>query len=195
MQGLWYGDRRDRVKWGALLQLTQTRKISCVVQVAYFRHGEDPVLQTPEGDVTLPAVVWNHFSNLRHIERLGEAAEIEILVLAQPFDPRQRRRYVADVVARLCTVETPKIVFLDPDTGMAPSTSGPQHVTQADAAEIWGALSVGDLLVVYQHGDRTTTWRDDRASSLSAACSGAPVQVIAGKGVASDVAMLWCEKR
>jgi hypothetical protein len=166
-----------------------------VVQVAYFRHGEDPVLQTPEGDVTLPAVVWNHFSNLRHIERLGEAAEIEILVLAQPFDPRQRRRYVADVVARLCTVETPKIVFLDPDTGMAPSTSGPQHVTQADAAEIWGALSVGDLLVVYQHGDRTTTWRDDRASSLSAACSGAPVQVIAGKGVASDVAMLWWEKR
>jgi hypothetical protein len=194
VQGLWYGDRRDRVKWGALLYLAQARGIPRIVQVAYYRHGDDPVLQTPEGEMPLLRAVWNHFSDLRHIDRLGQVTGTSIIVFDEPFDPRQRRAYVAEVVRRLKTVESPKIVFLDPDTGIEPGKAGPEHVTGADVAEIWATLLVSDVLVVYQHADRTITWREDRAVTMAQACCGAPIKRIVGKGVASDVAMLYCEK-
>jgi hypothetical protein len=194
VQGLWYGDRRDRVKWGALLHLAHTRGIQCIVQVAYYRHGEDPILQTPEGEVPLSRDVWNHFSDLRHIGKLGEATGISILVFDDVFNPPERRAYVAGVVRRLNAVEGPKIVFLDPDTGVIPGKAGPEHVTTADLAEIWSALLASDVLVVYQHADRTGTWREDRAITLSQACGGVPIKTIVGEGVASDVAMLYCEK-
>lgn len=194
MQGLWYGDRRDRVKWGALHHLAQSRAIPRIVQVAYYRRGSDPVLQTPLGEVPLSPVVWDHFSDLRHIKRLGRAAGKSIHVFDDEFVPSQRRAYVARVVRRLKTVQSPKIVFLDPDTGLGPGTAGPEHVTKADAAEIWSALAAKDLLVIYQHADRTTVWQQLRAKAMSDACGGARVNMIVGEGVASDVAMLYCEK-
>lgn len=40
MQAIWYGDRRDRVKWGALLYLAKRHGIRQIIQVAYFR-GSD----------------------------------------------------------------------------------------------------------------------------------------------------------
>jgi len=39
MQGLWYGDRRDRVKWGALAHLASRFRLVSILQVAYFRDG------------------------------------------------------------------------------------------------------------------------------------------------------------
>jgi hypothetical protein len=194
MRGIWYGDRRDRVKWGALLHLADTRAISCIVQVAYFRHSPGPMLQTQEGEVSLSVAVWKHFSDLAYIKRLGEATGKNIVVLDQPFDPARRREYVATVVAELREVERPMIVFLDPDTGIEPARAEPEHVTRQDIGEIWAALLPGDILAVYQHADRTTTWRDDRGQKMAAACDNTPVQAILGTGVASDVAMLWCRK-
>ena len=195
MQGLWYGDRRDRVKWGALLYLARLRSIQRIVQVAYFRAGEAAILQTPDGDVRLPSEVWQHFSDLRQIRRLGKAARLDITVLDDPYPPHERRSYVSDRVAQLTRLDSPKIVFLDPDTGMAPSMVKAEHVAPGDAAAFWTALKPGDLLVVYQHADRSKNWLQSRSNTLSSACSGAAVQVVQGKGVASDVAMLWCEKR
>jgi hypothetical protein len=194
MQGIWYGDRRDRVKWGALVHLAQTRVISHIVQVAYFRHGPDPVLQTQEGEVPLPAAVWNHFSDLQHIKRLGQAIEKSIVVLGQLFDPVHRREYVETVVAELKEVESPRIVFLDPDTGIDPGSAEAAHVTGQDIEEIWAVLTPGDILAVYQHSDRTATWRNDRRRKMAAACDNTSVQEIVGPGVAKDVAMLWCQK-
>ena len=64
MQGVWYGDRRDRVKWGALLHLVKTRSIPRIVQVSYYRDGADRMLETPEGRVPVLPAVWGHFSDL-----------------------------------------------------------------------------------------------------------------------------------
>lgn len=108
--------------------------------------------------------------------------------------PSQRRAYIAGIVGRLRKLKNEKIVFLDPDTGIEPGDAGPEHVTKADAAEVWSALGPGDLLVIYQHADRTTWWREGRAKTMSSAYGDAPVYVIVGKGVASDVAMLYCVK-
>lgn len=194
MKGLWYGDRRDRVKWGALIYLAEIRAIPQIVQVAYYRRGPAPVLKTQQGEVPLPLVVWNHFSNLQHIQQLGKDSGKTIHVLDNEFVPSQRSAYVGSVVHRLRTLGSPKIVFLDPDTGIEPGTAGPEHVTKTDAEKIWFALVAGDVLVIYQHANRTASWQRESARTMSSACGGAAVNVIDGKSVASDVAMLYCEK-
>lgn len=199
MQGLWYGDRRDRVKWGALVHLANTKGVRCIVQIAYFRHGTDLKLQTEKGEVELPTQVWNHFSNLRHIERLGEATGLKIIVLDQSFEPNKRRDYINRIVLHLEQINEEikgrKIIFLDPDTGIAPGKKGkPEHVNTQDIKDIWGALSVGDLFVVYQHANRTKNWVPGRKEKMSSACAGMAIKTITGKGIASDVAMLWCCK-
>jgi hypothetical protein len=199
MQGLWYGDKRDRVKWGALVHLSNTKGIRCIVQVAYFRHGTDLKLQTEEGEVELPVQVWNHFSNLRHIERLGEATGLKIIVLDQLFDPGNRFDYISMICLHLeeinKEINSRKIIFLDPDTGIEPEkSSGYEHVTRKDIEKIWKALSESDLLVIYQHADRTKKWMHDRRKRMSLACGGVDVEIISGEDIASDVAMLWCCK-
>ncbi len=194
MQGIWYGDRRDRVKWGALLHLANSRAIPRIVQVAYYRDGPAPMLQTEEREIPLLAEVWDHFSDLRHIGRLGDKAGKEIIVLDQPYDPARRREYIAAVLADLKKIEPPRIVFLDPDTGIEPASAKPEHATRLDIAQVWADLVTQDVLAIYQHADRTKTWRDDRARTMADACEKASVRAIVGTGVASDVAVLWCSK-
>jgi hypothetical protein len=200
MQGLWYGDRRDRVKWGALIHLSNTKGIRCIVQVAYFRHGTELKLQTEEREVPLPIQVWDHFSNLKHIERLGKATGLKIIVLDQYFEPIKRRDYINMIVSHIEEINKEikgrKIIFLDPDTGIEPAkSSGPEHVTKQDMEDIWEkAISQGDILIVYQHADRTKRWLLDRKNTMSSTCENTPVEIILGKDIASDVAMLWCCK-
>jgi len=191
MQGLWYGDRRDRVKWGALLYLAKTRGIPRILQVAYYRDGTDRSLETTEGRVPLPEGVWEHFSSLRQIKRLGRATGTKIIVLDEPFDPLKRDDYTASVVRRIRAVKSPKIVFLDPDTGIEPASARPEHVAKVDLVSIWAALSKDDILAAYQHAGHTRIWRTLRARKMSEACGGVPVHFITGTGMAADVAMLW----
>lgn len=152
------------------------------------------MLETQEGRVPLPVDVWDHFSDLRHIERLAQATGISIDVLADAFEPTQRRAYIAAVLDKLSTTPRPKIVFLDPDTGIAPRKAKPVHVAKADLAEIWAALSADDILAVYQHADHTNAWRQDRMRKMAEACGAVQVHAITGEGIAADIAMLWCAK-
>ena len=101
MQDIWYGDRRDRVKWGALVHLARTQRLSKIVQVAFYRDLHNPRLQTDEGMVPIPKEVWNHFSNLRNIQKLEELISIEIIVLDRTFKPRERRQYIRQVIQDL----------------------------------------------------------------------------------------------
>lgn len=194
MKGLWYGDKRDRVKWGALVHLANMKEIPCIVQVAYFRHGTEPMLQTEEGKIKLPDSVWEHFSNLRHIERLGESIGLEIIVLDQCFDPVIRGGYIDMIASKVKEIECHKIIFLDPDTGIEPKKAKPEHVTIKDLQKIWEALRHGDLLVAYQHAAFTENWLSDRKGTMSSACGNVDVGTITGTDIAADVAMLWCCK-
>jgi hypothetical protein len=214
MQGLWYGDKRDRVKWGALVHLAKEKNIFCIVQVAYFRHGPDLKLQINEceveREVELSQEVWDHFSDLRHIERLGGAIGKIIVVLDHKlnliFDPYKRDDYIGAIVSEIKNPKivsemkngSPKIFFLDPDTGIEPEKAKHGHVKKQDIEKIWRVLSPGDLLVVYQHADRTKKWRieqlNKRKTKMSSACDNVCVKHVLGKDIASDVAMLWCLK-
>jgi hypothetical protein len=198
MQGLWYGDKRDRVKWGALVHLAKEKNISCIIQVAYFRHGPYLKLQINEceveREVALSQEVWDHFSDLRHIERLGDATGLNIIVLDEVFDPDKRTEYIDEIVLTINKIKSLKIVFLDPDTGIAPMKGKAEHITTNDLQEIWAALLNGDLLVIYQHAAFTENWLNDRKKKISAVCDNVCIKHILGKGIAQDMAMLWCCK-
>jgi hypothetical protein len=198
MQGLWYGDKRDRVKWGALVHLANTKGIHCIVQVAYFRHGTDLKLHIGEKEVPLPIDVWNHFSDLKNIKRLEEKTNIKITVLDQEFSASRRDHYIDEIVSKLRDLNCPKIVFLDPDTRIVPKNLRSEHFAREEIKKVWNdehkALSNGELLVIYQHADRSKKWIRDRKNTMESACGGADIGIITGIGIASDVAMLWCRK-
>src|SRR5262245_17838305 len=118
MQGLWYGDRRDRVKWGALALLAGRFRLASIMQIAYYRDGVERLLRTDTGQDTIPDAVWKHFADLAGIERLSEVLGVEIRVYGEVFDPRKREEYVAGVLHTAEQRPRPRLLFLDPDTGI-----------------------------------------------------------------------------
>lgn len=191
MQDIWYGDKRDRVKWGALVHLARSQGLSKIMQVAFYRHRpNNPTLQTDDGPVPVPKEVWNHFSNLRNIKKLREPTGIEIVVLDQVFYPRQRRQYIREVIQILGQHSaSPKIVFLDPDTGIEPVRAKAEHVTTEDIREIWEALSAQDWLAVYQHAGRREDWLKIGKQKFRLACEVEHVKAFLGGEIAKDVAV------
>lgn len=194
MQAVWYGDRRDRVKWGGLVHLAKQSKIPCIVQVAFLRGVSHPTLSVNGTGRPLPQAVWDHFSDLRNIQHLGRSIEVDITVIDRPFAPNSRREYIDEVIAELTRVRSPKIIFLDPDTGIAPGSVKAEHVSKEDLREVWGALQTGDMLVVYQHAARSADWLSGPTEKLSEACGGTSVVTIRGREVAKDIALLCCTK-
>lgn len=158
MQGLWYGDRRDRVKWGALAYLGQRFGIATILQVAYFRDGEAASLTTDEGDRPLSPAVWHHFADLRRVEQLRLPLSLDIRVLDTPFDPSKREAYMEVAIRFAATLARPLLVFLDPDTGIEPGSLAAEHAAIRDIRTVWAALRGGEVLSVYQHAYRDPDW-------------------------------------
>lgn len=196
MRGLWYGDRRDRVKWGGLIHLAKSYKIPRILQIAYLRDSGKMELRIGDtGETfTLQEEVWKHFSDLQGIRRLGKVVDVDIKVLQTTFDPTKRNEYVRAAIDELRTASRPLVAFLDPDTGISPTKKArPEHVGWEDLKMIWATLEDGDVLAIYQHADRTINWIESRQKLLNEFL-GSTCQVICGKEIAGDVALLWCRK-
>jgi hypothetical protein len=193
MQGLWYGDRRDRVKWGALAHLVDRFKLASILQVAYFRDGVARLLKTDLGECPIADDVWKHFADLAAIERLSEALGVEVRVYGKLFDPRKREDYVEGVLSAAGQGSRPRLLFLDPDTGIEPGTLKPEHASSREIARLWSSLDHGEVLAVYQHAPHETAWVEKSVERMAKACQGATVLSIQGT-VAADVAILWARK-
>jgi hypothetical protein len=194
LKDTWYGDNRDIVKWGTLAHLAQKESITTIVQVPFLRAGSRSMLETKSGTVSIHSQVWDFFRSVSQVERLGERLGCRIVVFGEEFRPADRRVYRQGVVDRLQSLAGSKIVLLDPDTGIAPSNAGAEHVTQDDIKAIWESLSSGDWLVVYQHAARTSHWLPDAVERLSRICSSEAVEVFSARQVAWDVAFLAVSK-
>ena len=170
MRDWWYGDKRDVVKWGAVLVLARKRSISAVLQVALYRPDRPNyrliVDGTPE---PLPVEVLQHFRDIDHIVQLAATVDLKIDVHKDLFQwcPEFRTRedfrkaYFGDLANRIKQYAEPVIVFLDPDTGIAPDNYGYEHVTDQEIRTVLRAMRQGDVLLFYQHarlGDRD--WRN-----------------------------------
>lgn len=194
MRGIWYGDRRDRVKWGGLFYLAERFGASTIVQIAMLRDTVESVVETDEGEMPIPREVWQHFSDLRRIMEVGVALGRPVHVIDRPFHPQERSAYFESVVDELVSLTPLRIAFLDPDTGIGRSDAGPEHVRVDELSRVWRALDPGDVLAVYQHADRTRDWITARSQLLQAACYDTQVRKIERRKVAGDVALLWCRK-
>lgn len=193
MKGIWYGDRRDRVKWGGLVYLVRSFGISHIVHISYFRDGQRPELEVDGQREPLPKEVWSHFSDLKNIDRLADRVNLKVIPMSTLFCPSLRERYVQEVIAELDKAPRPLIAFCDPDTGIAPREPKPEHVAKEDLESFWVALRSGDVLVVYQHAHRQKAWVEPRRQAMATAV-GADVQIVTGSSIAGDVALLWARK-
>lgn len=199
MQAIWYGDRRDRVKWGALVHWAKAHRLSCIAQVAFYQNNLDARLQTKEGEKRINSNVWQHFSDLQRSTSMAPKIGIAVSVLDRPFDPEQRNNYTQKIIADLEAIKKrPRLVFLDPDTGIEPlrSRAKPKHVMVSEIEQIWNSLERGEWLAVYQHFDRRPEWLDRKGAQLMEGCRYGRLNVITGTGIAADVAIFGvCKSR
>ena len=54
MRDRWYGDKRDLVKWGVLLNLATDHGAGKILQITYFRPGEWPPLEIDGKERSIP---------------------------------------------------------------------------------------------------------------------------------------------
>ena len=195
MKDAWYGDRRDLVKWGTLVHLAHSEQIRTVIQVAFLRRGERPPLRTDQGEVRIAQEVWQHLRDVNLIRGLGKKAGLDIVVLDQEFDPKQRREYIREVAYFLKSRPEKKVVLLDPDTGIEPKKALPEHVRVVDIQELWAALSQGGWLVLYQHASMQTDWREVTRAKFAKACGAKEIKTFEAREIAWDVAFFAANKR
>jgi len=149
MRDQWYGDNRDLVKWGVLLELSRNFARPHILQVLYLRPSEWGNLEI-DGEIRpLPKEVRQHFRSVKAIQQM--TSEVQIELIHEEF--RDRNLYLDQVKERIRSRQIhPGVVFLDPDTGLEPAGhAGLQHVFNRELTAIWGALTPGDVLVFYQH--------------------------------------------
>ena len=169
MRDQWYGDNRDLVKWGTLIHLAQREQRSTILQLALYRSNDEwPTLRSSQGRIEIPDQVIRHFRNLDDIQRLAGRSGIRIKVFKAQF--RDRSAYF-DEARRVVESRKgdPLLVFLDPDTGIAPQIAGLEHVTTEELHSVFTAMKQGDVLVCYQHARRQQDWRGDRRRAFTRA--------------------------
>ena len=171
MQDRWYGDHGDLVKWCALIHLARRESIFDILQVAMYRSSKYPALETREGTVGLPCSVVNHFRSIQHIQRLNGAPEIKIQIFSNKFRQASRSQYFEEVSQTVSEYRDPVIVLVDPDIGVEPQRATVRHVKCEELRRVFGHMKTGDILAVYQHGNRKRNWREDVGQRLADALS------------------------
>lgn len=196
MRDQWYGDNRDLVKWGVLLNLAREHAANRILQVAYLRPSEWAQLEIDGRHSPVPEAVLRHFRDVRNIKNLSNGPKIE--VVETPFvDRRKYSQAVLEAISRRHDAET-CMVFLDPDTGLASRTPDFKHVFDSELAEIWQHMTAGDVLVFYQHQTNRNgaPWIKPKREQLEKALGlrRGIAKVATGRGIARDVAFFYCRK-
>jgi len=111
--------------------------------------------------------VYKRFRNLMEIERLSSpSVQIKIVNSVWSVQRRANYAYLQEVKAELrqLPIDSPGILFLDPDTGLEPPKSKPklERVLESELTQIWKeAVRVKDVLVFYQpkaEGKKGESW-------------------------------------
>ncbi len=201
MQDRWYSDNRDIVKWAALLHLARAHEIPCIVQVCFLQPGpERRSLRLLSDGRQVPIVpeIWEHFPrDAARIRDLAVQTGITIRVLNEPFRDVSRTDYVERVARQIRDAgEARKIVFLDPDNGLAPRHANGRHVTAAEVRQFWDVLLPTNWLVLYQHRQRHTEWLERTRAQFARACGSAlrRVKTFTCREIAHDVAFFALRK-
>jgi len=196
MKDIWYADKRDIVKWGGLVYLCSKRGIKNVVQIAYYRRQQWPKLVFNKANIDLPEQVIRHFRDIDDINRLAQRTGLTVKVIKKEFSQDTRMAYHRHVCKEINIMKEQKVVFLDPDVGLAPNKGKAEHVKLDEITMIWQSLNPQDFLVFYQHRSRSSDWIEIRRNQLAMACGVEPDQVgmwSTGQ-IANDVVFFFIEK-
>jgi hypothetical protein len=202
MKDRFYGDNRDLVKWGGIVHICHEKSIRTVLQVAYYRKDEwGETINFNGKSIALPGEVIKHFRDIQDITRLGRRAKLRILVFGIEFSKAKREAYCRRVLNRIKSVNhmnQRKMVFLDPDTGLAPEKCEAEHVTEGEVRQIWESLSRKDkdVLVFYQHNTHSNGWEESNRKKLSKWCRVGQkrVKMWSAKEIAGDVVLYFIER-
>lgn len=195
MRDQWYGDKRDLIKWGVLLELARRHGAKHILQVLYYRPSSYGALDINGEKCSLPEAVLQHFRCLSAVPAIHCEATVE--VIEDLFE--SRKSYLDVVLNRMhARPPVPGIVFLDPDTGLAPSRPGRKHVLDKELTEIWKELRTGDLLVFYQHrtNRKGAPWIDEKKAQFERAIGLVPgaSKVAWAPSIAKDVVFFFARK-
>ena len=198
MRDEFFGDKRDLVKWAAIIYLSKTHNINNVLWVPYKRPSNFGYYSLTVDNIptSFPEEVLKHFRHLHQIKGLGLNAGMNIDVFDREFK-KPRESYTNAVMKRVSSYDEGLIVFLDPDTGIAPASGYDlKHVTGPELAKIYESMHKGDFLVLYQHASRVHDWvakaKAEYCDALNVTCK--DVHTISGFTIAPDVVFLAVER-
>jgi hypothetical protein len=168
MRDTWYADKRDLVKWAVLLRLASMFEARRILQLAYFRPSQFGQVVIDGHGYDIPEEVIAHFRNLRTVGSICSKVHITV------FDPvfKNREAYQKEVLALLLAFARERcIVFLDPDTGLAPKNPTLKHVLEREVQDIWNAMKPKDVLAFYQHQTNRAgqSWSEPKRLQLAQA--------------------------
>jgi hypothetical protein len=195
MRDRWYGDNRDLVKWGVLLTVAERLGARHILQVLYYRPTDWGQIEVDGDQAPLPAAVVRHFRQVDNIGAIQSTAIIEVF----PDSFVNRDSYLAALIDRIRRrLETPGIVFLDPDTGLESAGPSLDHVLNREIAALWAELKAGDVLVLYQHQTNRNgqPWIEPKKAQFEQAIGLAPgsAKVAKSEQIARDVAFIYAQK-
>jgi hypothetical protein len=146
-------------------------------------------------EVPLPAAVVRHFRRATNIVDIRSAATVEVF----PDSFVSREAYQTALIDRIRKrLETPGIVFLDPDTGLESSDPSLDHVLNREVAALWAELTAGDVLVLYQHQTNRNgqPWIEPKKEQFEQAIGVArgSTKVARSEQIARDVVFFYAQK-
>ena len=194
MRDEWYADKRDLVKWGVLVELARRYGAKQILQVLYHRPTKWEPLEIDGEKVELSSAVLQHFRDPFSVSKIECKCRIE--VFGNQFT--DRNEYLNEVLERIrLRPGLPRIIFLDPDTGLEPrGTPSPKHVLASEVKKIWMTLSPGDVLVLYQHQIREAEWIQSKKRQFEKALGIGRGKSKMGqaKEIANNVVLFFAEK-
>jgi hypothetical protein len=201
MQDQWYGDKRDLVKWGTLLELARKYQVTQILQVLYHRSNiwhpieiDGDVDGKPES-VPIPDEVIQHFRDTKSICNLNSSVPVQVLGETFSSDRERYLQYIAGEIQTRKRIK--KIVFLDPDTGLEPRGGRPNlnHVLESELEKIWNTLSDGDVLVFYQHQPRIPDWINTKMRQFAEVIRVPNAKRAYAQSTAPDVVFFFAQKK
>jgi hypothetical protein len=197
MRDQWFGDNKDLIKWGVLLELARRYDVEHIPQVLYLTETTWEGLEIDDVLVELPTEVVKHFRDATSVSQMQCAAHIE--VFSKPF--ADRNEYHQELLEQIQSrPKRPGIIFLDPDTGLQPAgAAGLKHVLDSELTKIWQVLCPSDILVFYQHqtNRNSTLWVDSKKAQFERALGvqEGSAKLAHAPGIARDVAFFFIEKK
>ena len=195
MRDIWFGDKRDLIKWSVLMHLADRFKADRVLQIAYYRPSRFGCIVVDDERIEVRPEVTAHFRDIRSIE--GIHSRVRVTVFEVQFTDRRAYLDAAIELVQSCS-STRCIIFLDPDTGLQPVNPGFEHVLEDEVRQVWLALKAEDVLVFYQHQTNRNgqPWIEPKREQLARSMQVDPgsLKIASAPEITADVVLYYCQK-